>query len=30
VPVGLDAFRAVHEVLISEGAVPKPKTRLGN
>jgi len=26
VPVGLDAFRAAHEVLISEGAVLKPKT----
>jgi 4-carboxymuconolactone decarboxylase len=25
IPAGLDAFRAAHEVLVSEGALPKPK-----
>jgi 4-carboxymuconolactone decarboxylase len=26
IPAGLDAFRAAHEVLVSEGALGKPKT----
>jgi len=26
IPAGLDAFRAAHEVLVSEGALPKPGT----
>ena len=25
IPAGLDAFKAAHEVLVAEGAVPKPK-----
>jgi len=28
IPAGLDAFRAAHEVLVSEGALPKPGTPL--
>jgi class 3 adenylate cyclase len=30
IPAGLDAFRAAHEVLVSEGALSKPGTRGGN
>jgi 4-carboxymuconolactone decarboxylase len=26
IPAGLDAFRAAHEVLVSEGVLPKPGT----
>jgi 4-carboxymuconolactone decarboxylase len=26
IPAGLDAFRAAHEVLVSEGVLPKPET----
>ena len=26
IPAGLDAFRAAHEVLVSEGALPQPAT----
>jgi hypothetical protein len=26
IPAGLDAFRAAHEVLVSEGALAKPGT----